>query len=794
MNDNTINPQDVKGIPRFVAEYMSKGWEAPIPLPQGAKYPPRAGMTGRIPRLTRSAVKEAWTEASEDSNVALRMQIAGEYDVVGLDVDQYDKKHGKDNLVELMETLGDLPLHEIPRSTRRGVDADSAQFFFLVPKGLDFRDKVCADVDVVQFGHRYSAVWPSEVEGEQYKWYIGDEEVEIPNVKDLPVLDEVWVDYLKRDSLRYADAPAAPSRGYEDALNWLEGRVYPGESDYISQIDWEDVGGRHDAMRSEMWSLLCGAVFEGRAGLLSDLETLRSAFLDATNGAPERVSAYERALINGVAKIEGAITSGMRPDRNWLEMKGIPNFGDLLARQAEAYLAEMIEEEKTTESLEDRRAAAVAAVEASAPEDYWQTQPVLAEIAHYATRASVDKYSLLFRVLTYLSAEMPPTVYLEDMDQPLTLYSAVIAESGAGKGVLDKVADALVGQYLYNGDPVLRPGTGNLHTLLTALGDFTRPPMDKETGEQTVPMKKHRMLIQGNELAAWAEMQGNAEWAGAMADVFDGRGDYEVRNTANCYHFGVDQHSLAVTFSVQPDAARYLFASTGRGLPGRFLISALPPQERVLPEDFDPWDLDSDFEVDTFDPARDVSRLKINSRFFMETGPFHLSDDARRVNARLKRAWDEERGEYKRLRGEKIFSQMPKVKLRVAVLLTVLLDLGEGREVPLEALRMADFLLNVSVENTRYARGLAETEERKGNAAVAAERKRADADADLTVAKENVLAVIDKSKNGRAGLATMNQRKKATAEHHPAAIAELVAEGVLEAVESAGRPAAYQRV
>lgn len=408
----------------------------------------------------------------------------------------------------------------------------------------------------------------------------------------------------------------------------------------------------------------------------------------------------------------------------------------------------------------------------------------------------MDKYALLFRVLTYLSAEMPPTVYLEDMDQPLTLYSAVIAESGAGKGVLDTLADALVGQRLHNGDKVIRPGTGNLHTLLTALGDFTRPETKKnEDGtEEPLPMKKHRMLIQGNELAAWAEMQGNAEWAGAMADVFDGRGDYEVRNTANCYHFRVDQHSLAVIFSVQPDAARYLFASTGRGLPGRFLISALPPQPRVLPEDFDPWDLDCDVKVDTFDPARDVERLKINSRFFTETGPFHLSEDARKVNARLKRAWDEERGEYKQLRAEKIFSQIPKVKLRVAVLLTVLLDLGAGREVPLEALRMADFLLRVSVENTRYARALAETEERRGNAAVAAERKRADADADLTVAKENVLSVIDKSKSGRAGLATMNQRKKATADHHSAAIAELVAEGVLEAVKSAGRPDAYQRV
>lgn len=793
MSHSSTNMTENKGIPPFVDEYESKGWEVPVPVSRGAKYPPRTGMTGRIPDVKNEEVHAVWGCVSDDSNVGLRMQVAGEYDVIAIDVDQYDNKRGKDNLVELMETLGELPLHEWPRSTRRGVDADSAQFFVRVPKGTEFRDKVCADVDIVQKNHRFSIVWPSEVDGEQYQWYLSEEVTGIPHVNDLPILPEVWVDYLKRDSLLYADAPAAPPRDYTDALECLEGRVLGGESDYVSQIDWEDVGGRHDAMRSEMWSLMCGAVFEGRAGLLADLETLRSAFLDATNGDQERVSAYERALRDGVAKIEGAINFEMRRDFNWLELKGIPNFGDLLATQAEAYLAKVIEEEQATESLEDRRAAAVAAVEASAPEDYWQTQPVLAEIAHYASRAAVDKYSLLFRVLTYLSAEMPPTVYLEDMGQPLTLYSAVIAESGAGKGVLDKVADALVGQRLCNGDPVLRPGTGNLHTLLTALGDFTRPETKKnEDGtEQTMSMKKPRMLIQGNELAAWAEMQGNAEWAGAMADVFDGKGDYEVRNTANCYHFGVDQHSLAVTFSVQPDAARYLFASTGRGLPGRFLISALPPQERVLPEDFDPWDLDSDFEVDTFDPARDVSRLKINSRFFMETGPFHLSEDARKVNARLKRAWDEERGEYKRLRAEKIFSQMPKVKLRVAVLLTVLLDLGEGREVPLEALKMADFLLKVSVENTRYARALAEAEERRGNAAVAAERKRADAD--LSLAKENVLAVIDRSKSGKAGLERINDRKKKTATDHPAAIAELVDEGVLEVVKTDDGRVSYCR-
>lgn len=796
MSHSSINPQENKGIRPFVTEYTCKGWEVPVPLPPNSKYPPVAGVTGRIPDVKESEIPKLWKDRTEDSNVGLRMQVSGDYDVLSIDVDQYDSKHGKDNLVELMETLGVLPLHEWPRSTRRGLDSDSAQFFVRVPKGLEWRDKVCADVEIVQKNHRYSAVWPSKVDGQTYRWYLGGNETDIPYVDELPFLPEAWVDYLQRDSLQYADAPAAPERGYKDALAWLEARVLGGESDYVPQIDWEDVGGRHDAMNKETWSLVCGAVFEGRVGLLADLATLRSAFLKAVGDIPVRVSAYERSLRGAVAKAEGAIKFGMRPNFNWLEIEGIPNFGDLLADQAEAYLAELIEEEQTAEKLEDRRAAAVAAVEASAPEDYWQTQPNLAKIAHYAERLSVDKYSLLFRVFAYLSAQMPPTTYLKGYtDQPLTVYSVVIAESGRGKGYLDELADTLVGEHLRGPKKqrVLRHGTGNMHTLLTELGNFQPEPEDEVKNQEDMPVPQ-RLLIQGNELASWAEMQGNAEWAGVLADVFDGKGKYHVRAAGHKYSFQVDQHSLAVTFSVQPDAAHYLFDSTGRGLPGRCLISALPPVERTLPEDYDPFDLSVDYGISPFSIKEETEPLRLNPAYMHNDTPFYLSAQADQVNSNLKAAWDQEIGEYKRLRAEKIFSQMPKVRLRVAVLLKVLLDLGEGHEVPLEALKMADFLLKVSAENTRYARALADTAERQGNAAVAAVRKRADSDADLSLAKENVLNVIDKSKSGKAGLGRINDRKRVTAEHHPAAIAELVAEGVLEVIKTPKAPDAYKRV
>jgi hypothetical protein len=106
------------------------------------------------------------------------------------------------------------------------VRSQSAQYFFLVPKGREWNAKVCADVDVVQFTHRYSAVWPSVVDGEQYKWYIGGEEVGIPNVNDLPVLPEKWVNHLTRDkSGRRGTGERKAIGGYREALNWLRDNI-----------------------------------------------------------------------------------------------------------------------------------------------------------------------------------------------------------------------------------------------------------------------------------------------------------------------------------------------------------------------------------------------------------------------------------------------------------------------------------------------------------------------------------------------------------------------------------------
>ena len=340
----------------YVKDYIRKGWEAPIPLPNGAKYPPRTGMTGRIPRLTGSAIKSAWEGASEDTNVGLRMQVAGGYDVVGLDVDHYSSKQGMTFLRELMEELGELPLDEIPRSTRRGVDSDSAQYFFLVPKGMEWNSRVCADVDTVQMNHRYSAVWPSEVEGETYRWYLGDEETGIPHTKDLPILPDNWVRHLKRDkSGRRGSGERVAVGGYRDALNWLRDNI----SGWDVETDSDDPNvtmspsmrdastsekfteslsnNAHDTMISAVHSVVMLGT-EGHHGLKAAIHHIQTRFMKEVlddrgpNWRSEDIAKqeFERAVISEVEKIAGEVERGEVRIISASADLALPNFTELL--------------------------------------------------------------------------------------------------------------------------------------------------------------------------------------------------------------------------------------------------------------------------------------------------------------------------------------------------------------------------------------------------------------------------------------------------------------------------------
>lgn len=273
--------------------YRAAGWTGPLPLPPGKKQPPPQGWTGWDSPDPSAADSHSWaTEAPVTGGadfrgtgqLALRMPVCGQWQVIGIDVDHYDSKRGADTMREAVGRWGLLPPG--PHSSARG-DGSSAIWFFRVPKGtalqtlIKFPDAGPIDmksgrpmglghVEIVQRHHRYAVAWPSVHPdlGSQYRWYgkpeatpVGDG-VWIPNVLDLPELPAAWVQALAGAS--------EPGVSAADPVTVAEfAKRYAGGADQAKvrgvMTMWERnraFEARHDAMHK----VCCMAAREARMG------------------------------------------------------------------------------------------------------------------------------------------------------------------------------------------------------------------------------------------------------------------------------------------------------------------------------------------------------------------------------------------------------------------------------------------------------------------------------------------------------------------------------------------------
>ena len=303
----------------IVSQYLDKGWQAPLPLPHNAKFPPPKGVTGNIPPLERAEVIQLWASASTDSNIAVRAQIDSSMEVIFIDVDEDPTKgkHGKREIENLMEQLGDLNLQEIPRSSRRGVDSPAVQYPFLVPKGKKWVGSAGSSIDIIQLTHRYTAVWPSVVDGMQYQWYIGNQVVDIPHIDDLPTLPDKWVNYLSNGTLSLRNAPR---RDYDlsDNLAWLEASMVNYDhamdrafQDRLATAKEDFRSNGHDTMNDTIhWAVRYAAV-DGHPGLKPFLDGLREAFvreISTRRGASE--FEFDSNLSSDIDLLRGQVRSG----------------------------------------------------------------------------------------------------------------------------------------------------------------------------------------------------------------------------------------------------------------------------------------------------------------------------------------------------------------------------------------------------------------------------------------------------------------------------------------------------
>lgn len=280
--------------------YWSAGWRGILPLPPRMKKPPPNGYTGYDAMEPSYPDIMAWIEDHPDGNLALHLPRG----VIGLDVDAYGAKTGEATFIEALNRWGALP--PTVRSTSRPDGVSGIRLYRVQPEiqlrtEIKFPEQNVANIEVIQFTHRYVVSWPSIHPDTKatYEWL--DESgavVGIPNIEDLPWLPQRWVDGLRVEQITEITNRVNPF----DALKGLpSGPMSKAVSDCfvaaVKHLD-TDPGSRHDAaMRDVMRLLRLGE--QGETGVPLALNEFGKVFAHATrdrNTASEAAGEYARMV------------------------------------------------------------------------------------------------------------------------------------------------------------------------------------------------------------------------------------------------------------------------------------------------------------------------------------------------------------------------------------------------------------------------------------------------------------------------------------------------------------------
>ncbi|MQA92814.1 MAG: hypothetical protein GEU90_21760 [Gemmatimonas sp.] len=175
--------------------YRQAGWSGTLALPARKKKPPPEGFTGNGGGWPGPEDLASW-RAQGLENIALRPPPM----VIGLDVDCYDGKLGKETFLALCERWG-APQRTWYSTARR--DGSGIRWFRVPHEVRDlWPTEAGPGIEIVRFGHRYGVAPPSihEDTGERYRWVRPDgtdaSDGEIPTFGDLAELPARWVEGL----------------------------------------------------------------------------------------------------------------------------------------------------------------------------------------------------------------------------------------------------------------------------------------------------------------------------------------------------------------------------------------------------------------------------------------------------------------------------------------------------------------------------------------------------------------------------------------------------------------------
>lgn len=557
------------------------GW-IPLPLPVGKKSPPPDGYTGFRAKPVSTVEFERWIVANAAGNVASRMPVG----VVGIDIDDYDDKHGAIDLARLEEIHGSLP--PTWSSSSRGVGSASGIRFYRVPVGTRFPGGLSTSIEVIQPHHRYAVVAPStHPEGRPYCWYdTGDEaSSEPPDIDDLADLPWAWIEALSvKGPVGYTHDPASTAE--VDAF--IHTNVERSRQTALKGIQ-TSLGKRQKGRHDTLVERSCQVAREAAAGWYTAAEgfDLLHRWWNREMDNQRRLDGTEfaDALAWGVGQ------ANTEPER-------------ILLMRSE--VQQRTEGSPPNDEIIDGRAGPKWT---NLPLDFWNARRVLAEIRQAAHSRSIAADSVFGCVLARVATLTPPSLQLPPIvatNATLDVIVANVAESGGGKSASQHVG----AEYLpiHDDDVVLDFPVGSGEGVVDAyLGQVEE--LDLKGKKVKVRRQIKRAVLanidEGQVLTDFANRKGStliptlrAAWSGSVLGQGNASAETNRRLSARCYRF-------AAIISVQPAHAAAILADAPGGTPQRILwfsaedpsipdtpptwpgqISFTPPQSYILTTTF----------------------------------------------------------------------------------------------------------------------------------------------------------------------------------------------------------------
>lgn len=254
-------------------DLLAKGY-SPFPLKKGKKFPPPVGYTGYSGKFVDAADIDQWLERHkwQTGNIGVRLP----QDVIGIDVDMYDGKQGRETIEEAQRRLGPLPVSPVITSREDG----SGIRLFRVPAGRCWADEVGPGVEVLHWGHRY-AVAPPSIHPDTGKPYTG----QLLPVGDLPEFPPTWVEDLDRGDA--AERPGKADLREGEIFEFLQKLPDGDPCQCVDRVLLEAEqalsareGSRHGIGLREVGRLI-RVGDQGHRGVRAALDTLESLWLDA---------------------------------------------------------------------------------------------------------------------------------------------------------------------------------------------------------------------------------------------------------------------------------------------------------------------------------------------------------------------------------------------------------------------------------------------------------------------------------------------------------------------------------